>query len=290
MSRISKLKNYPIICMNKLFLCFSLFFFSCQKAIDNSKWIDSLPKPYTLSTEEFQSFLPQFNFRFPNYKKRLKALNHWRLDTPYGLFCLGEETGIDKDPIIRNDSSDCTVHILTTLAFAESNTYLDAKDIMKKIHYKKNTNGLHIPTFKSRWHFTSDRILNNPKTIDITSNTIQKDFLEILNIELNRKENGSEFLDLDWSSKIELKFLPIERLSKDILKILPEVCGIAFVKRSYFKLGIVIAHEGFLIDNLFLIHASSEFGKTVKVDLFEYIKTNEKFRFDGVMFYEFKEG
>ena len=68
------------------------------------------------------------------------------------------------------------------------------------------------------------------------------------------------------------------------------MCGIAFVKRSYFKLGIVIAHEGFLIDNLFLIHASSEFGKTVKVDLFEYIKTNEKFRFDGVMFYDFKEG
>jgi hypothetical protein len=243
-----------------------------------------------LSKEEFQSFLPQFKLRFPEFQKRLKALNQWRLGTPYGLFCLGEETGVDKDPIIRNDSSDCTVHILTTLAFAESNSYLDAKNIMRKIHYKKNNNGLYIPTFNSRWHFTSDRILNNPKTKDITSNIIQKDFLEISNIELNKKEDGSKFLDIDWSSKIELNYLPIEKLNENLLKSLPEVCGIAFVKRSYFKLGIAIAHEGFLIDNLYLIHASSEHGKTVKVDLFEYIKTNEKFRFDGIMFYEFKEG
>jgi hypothetical protein len=276
--------------MNKLFLCLNLIYFSCKQAPDRSKWIESLPKPHTLSEKEFEVFLPQFKLRFPEYQERLKAFNHWRIDTPYGLFCLGEETGIDKDPIIRNDSSDCTVHILTTLAFAESDNYLDARNIMKKIHYKKDENGLHIPTYKSRWHFTSDRILNNPKMLDITPRIVQRDSLEVLNIELNRKENGGEFLQLGWTSKIELKFLPIEVLSKKILKRLPEVCGIAFVKRSYFKLGIVIAHEGFLIDNFFLFHASSEFGKTVKIDLFEYIKTQEKFRFDGVMFYDLIEG
>ena len=161
---------------------------------------------------------------------------------------------------------------------------------MKKIHYKKNRNGFHIPTYKSRWHFTSDRILNNPKTVDITSKVIQDESLEMLNMELNMKESGGELLELGWTSKIELKFLPIEKLNKNLLKSLPEVCGIAFVKRSYFKLGIVIAHEGFLIDNRYLIHASSELKKTVRVDLFEYIKTNNKFRFDGVMFYKFEEG
>ena len=275
--------------MSKLFLSCSLFFFSCQNLIDNRKWIDSLPKPHLLSEKEFEVFLPQFKLKFPRYQDRLKALNHWRIDTPYGLFCLGEETGIDKDPIIRNDSSDCTVHVLTTLAFAESDNYLDARNIMRRIHYKKNEIGRYIPSYKSRWHFTSDRILNHPKTTDITSEIIHKDSLETLNIELNKKEDGSEFLDLGWTSEVELKFLPIEKLSEKLLKILPEVCGVAFVKRSYFKLGIVIAHEGFLIDNFFLNHASSELGKTVKVDLIKYIKTNEKFRFDGVMFYEFKE-
>jgi len=275
--------------MNKLFLSCSLFFFSCQNLIDNRKWIDSLPKPHLLSEKEFEVFLPQFKLKFPRYQDRLKALNHWRIDTPYGLFCLGEETGIDKDPIIRNDSSDCTVHVLTTLAFAESDNYLDARNIMRRIHYKKNEIGRYIPSYKSRWHFTSDRILNHPKTTDITSEIIHKDSLETLNIELNKKEDGSEFLDLGWTSEVELKFLPIEKLSEKLLKSLPEVCGVAFVKRSYFKLGIVIAHEGFLIDNFFLNHASSELGKTVKVDLIKYIKTNEKFRFDGVMFYEFKE-
>jgi len=66
------------------------------------------------------------------------------------------------------------------------------------------------------------------------------------------------------------------------------VCGVAFVKRDYFKLGIVIAHEGYLIDRSNLIHASSEFERTVNVNLLDYLKNNDKNRFDGAMFFEFR--
>ena len=65
------------------------------------------------------------------------------------------------------------------------------------------------------------------------------------------------------------------------------MCGTAFVRKSYFKNGIVIAHEGVLIDNKELIHASSEEGKTVKVDLIDYVNNNGSLRFDGIMFYKF---
>jgi hypothetical protein len=58
----------------------------------------------------------------------------------------------------------------------------------------------------------------------------------------------------------KIYFIPSEKINENILLKLPQVCGLAFVKREYFKLGIVIAHEGYLIDQTNLIHASSEFG------------------------------
>jgi hypothetical protein len=58
----------------------------------------------------------------------------------------------------------------------------------------------------------------------------------------------------------KIYFIPSEKINENILLKLPQVCGLAFVKREYFKLGIVIAHEGYLIAQTNLIHASSEFG------------------------------
>ena len=279
-----------IFYMNKIYLISIFFYFGCQVSSNNDKWINSLPKPANLTNEEFEVYLPQFQYKFPNYYDRIKAINKWRLNTPYGLFCLGEERGIDKDPLIRHDSSDCTVHILTTMAFAESSSYLEARNMIKKIHYKQNGKGVRNPSFNSRWHFTSDRILHHPKTIDITSKVANAESLETLDIELNKKENGDEFLDLNWTSKELIQFIPIEKINRGLLEKLPKSCGVAFVKRDYFKLGIVIAHEGFLIDNSRLFHASSEMGKTVEVDFLSYMKINKKYRFDGVMFYRLVEG
>jgi hypothetical protein len=216
----------------------------------------------------------------------LKALNLWRVGTPYGLFCLGEESGIDTDPLLRADSSDCTVHVLTTLAFAESYTWQNARDAMVDIHYKMDEDGVKRPTYKSRWHYTSDRILHHERTVDITSSVASENELEKVEIELNKKQDGSEFLDLDWSSEETIHFIPSEKIKEKLLKKLPSVCGIAFVKRSYFKTGIVIAHEGYLIDQTNLIHASSEHTKTVNVDFLSYLFNDGEPRFDGVMFYK----
>jgi hypothetical protein len=239
-----------------------------------------------LSETEFEIYLPQFHERFPNYYDRLKALNLWRVGTPYGLFCLGEESGKDNDPLLRVDSSDCTVHVLTTIAFAESFTWQNARDAMVDIHYKMDENGEKIPTYISRWHYTSDRILHHDRTMDITSSVAHKNDLEKVEIELNKKEDGSEFLDLNWSSNESIYYIPSEKINEKILLKLPQVCGVAFVKRKYFKLGIVIAHEGYIIDKTNLIHASSEYKKTMNVNFIDYYFQNGEPKFDGVMFYK----
>ena len=270
----------------KYIFVISFLITSCTAQADPFKWVDTIPDPWLLSETEFEFYLPQFHERFPNYNDRMKALNLWRVGTPYGLFCLGEESGKDNDPLLRADSSDCTVHVLTTLAFAESFTWQNARDAMVDIHYKMDENGEKKPTYISRWHYTSDRLLHHDRTVDITSSVAHENDLEKVEIELNKKQDGSEFLDLNWSSNETIKFIPTIKITENILLNLPAVSGVAFVKKSYFKMGIVIAHEGYLIDQTDLIHASSEYNRTVNVDFLSYLFNDGDPRFDGIMFYK----
>ena len=270
----------------KYIFVISFLITSCTTQAGPFKWVDTIPDPWLLSETEFEFYLPQFHERFPNYHDRLKALNLWRVGTPYDLFCLGEESGKDNDPLLRADSSDCTVHVLTTLAFAESFTWQNARDAMVDIHYKMDENGEKKPTYVSRWHYTSDRLLHHDRTVDITSSVAHENNLEKVEIELNKKQGGSEFLDLNWSSNETIKFIPTVKITENILLNLPAVSGVAFVKKSYFKMGIVIAHEGYLIDQTNLIHASSEYNRTVNVDFLSYLFNDGDPRFDGIMFYK----
>ena len=265
-----------------------IFIIACVSN-DPFKWVHALPDPWNLSERQLNLYLPQFHNKFPDYKNRLIALNLWRVGTPYGIFCLGEGKGIDPDPIIRIDTSDCTVHILTTMALAESQTFKKAQEEMIDLHYKPDNEGRKKPTYKSRWHYTSNRLLNNPRTPDITSKLAPSDLMESVQIEINRKQNGAEFLDLDWTSNQLVSFIPISKIDEDILEKLPKICGVAFVKKSYFKNGIVIAHEGFIINKKNLIHASSKENRTVNVDFLSYLFGNNSSRFDGVMFYDIIE-
>jgi hypothetical protein len=65
------------------------------------------------------------------------------------------------------------------------------------------------------------------------------------------------------------------------------VCGVAFVRESNFKDGLAIAHEGILINQNDLIHASSDANKTVRVNLLDYYFSDENPLFDGIMIYKF---
>ena len=274
--------------MIKILLLNIVFLSSCVSKSKSFEWVENLPSPWMLEDDVFESYLVQFHNRYPDFNQRLKAINLWRIGTPYGLYCLGEENEQDPDPIIRHDSSDCTVHVLTSLAFAKSLTYKEARMNMIDIHYKPDDNNLKVPSYGLRWHFTSDRLLNHPYTVDFTSNLVDLTKIEKINIDLNRKENDELFLDLNWTSNVTIEYIPSNMVDIALLSSLPSICGVAFVKKDYFKLGIVIAHEGYLINRTNLIHASSEFKKTVDVNFINYLKNNEKYRFDGVMFFEIK--
>lgn len=278
------MRNRLFIIINVLIL---VIISSCSSEPDNRQWIDTLPKPWLLSETEVSNILPEFHKRFPNFEERLKAINIWRIGTPYEIFKLGEEVQPDIDPIIRLDVSDCTAHVLTSLSFAQSKTWNEAREKIIKIHYKIDKDDNQIPTYQSRWHFTSDRILSNPNTVNITADLFDYADLETVDIRLNVKEDGTELLKIDWSKKIQLSYIPNNKINLELLEKLPEVCGIAFVRKSYFKDGLAIAHEGILIDQKDIIHASQNAGKTVKVDFINYYFGDGEPLFDGIMIYRF---
>jgi hypothetical protein len=66
---------------------------------------------------------------------------------------LGEEVEPDLDPIIRLDVSDLYCSCLTSLAFSQSKSWVEAREKLIDIHYKDGK-----PSYKTRWHYTSDRI------------------------------------------------------------------------------------------------------------------------------------
>ena len=261
-----------------------LILFGCT---NSSNWIDSLPKPWKLNEEQVSDILPQFHKKFPDFHDRLKAFALWQVGKPYELFCLGEESGEDKDPIFRLDVSDCTVHILTSLASVQSSSWQEARKTLIDIHYKRNDDQTSIPTYKSRWHFTTDRIQDNPSTKNITSSLVSKQELVTINLTLNKKEDGDEFLKLGWQKPTTIQFIPNKFVGEDLLDKLPQIVGAAFVKKTYFKMGLVVAHEGMIIDNKNIVHASSEFGKTVNMDFMKYYFLDDGPRFDGVLLFSF---
>lgn len=269
-------KLFYILILPALLSCYAPF-----------KWVDTLPKPWSLSKSKISELLPIFHKKFPDYHDRLKAFSLWQVGKPYKLFCLGEEKAPDIDPIFRLDVSDCTVHILTSLASVESKTWSEAKSNLIKIHYKPDSSGGTIPSYDSRWHFTADRLKNHPSTKDITSTLINQSLLDSVFITLNEKENGNEFLNLNWKDPVTIHYISSVNVTSEILSKLPAIAGVAFVKKSYFKMGLVVAHEGMIIDKKEILHASSDFGKTVIMNFKDYLFQNDSPKFDGVIFYAF---
>ncbi len=257
-------------------------FFLLLSCSNTNNWINTLPKPWTLSQDQITKILPKFHSHYPDFHDRLKAFAQWQVGKPYEIFKLGEEVAPDPDPIIRLDVSDCTAHILTSLAFSQSISWDEAKESMITIHYKDGN-----PTYKTRWHYTTDRIQENSSTVNITNELVGVEQLESVEIILNRKEDGKEFLDLGWKKSTSIQYIPSNNITQEILQKLPHVSGVAFVKKTYFIMGLVVAHEGMIIDQKNIIHASSEYEKTVNIDFMDYYFRDSGPLFDGVLFYSF---
>ena len=73
--------------------------------------------------------------------------------------------------------------------------------------------------------------------------TFDSSKIENVLVELNKKNNGELFLDIGWSSKENIGFIPSRLLDKVVLSKLPSVCGVAFVKKDYLMNHFELLHH-----------------------------------------------
>jgi hypothetical protein len=253
----------------------------------NWQWVQNQKKLYKLTLTEVDLILEEIWQKFPKKEERLKALAILRLNTPYQLGCLGEESGRDKDPLFRLDVTDCTVFILTNTALLHSKDLEGAQEMMKSLNYRTDNN----ITFENRLHFTIDRNITSPYFHDITEEIAGIDRVIAINLILNRiKEDGSRLIDINWEKEMTLKYIPHKYITENLIDKLPKSAGIAFIRKEDAQIGLDVAHEGFLFDNQLFLHASSIEKKVVVINFWDYYFTEDGHtpRFDGVIFFEIK--
>lgn len=266
----------------KKILLFSLFLFViCITSLNasdipfwkmNSNQIDEILKPILKQNSSFED--------------RVCKIAELRIGTPYKLGPLGEDD--ERGPIFTTESTDCTVFVLTTLALANRCTCYNARYMMKYLnYYDPPLSPGNLVRYENRIHFTYDRLHSCKYFSDITTSLISKECLENVNMTLNRQSDGRELLPIKWSKSVSAYYIPMKYIDDKFMKKLnSNALGVGFVRKKNFKIGVVISHEGFILNKKNLVHADSILGKVVKMDFVKYCKDNSDY-FDGVIISSF---
>jgi hypothetical protein len=255
-----------------------------------------LPAIHTLSADTLDVLLADLHCSIPRYEDRLRALALARRGAPYALGTLGEASAEDPDPVFQVEDADCTVLVLTTVALANARSLEGAKAWMGPANYHRQGDTYPV-TYRNRLHFTADRLSASPLFADITPEVARAEELESVRLVLNRQGSGEELLPIGWERELEIAFVPAAHLEAVLARV-PSLCGIAFVRESNIARGLLVSHEGFLLDQRCLLHASSEAGEVVVVDLLDYLFRRDdpdnarsgRPRFDGALLYSLREG
>jgi len=255
-----------------------------------------LPPLHTLAPAGLDSLLAGLPARCPEFADRLRALAFARVGAPYALGTLGEESAADSDPVFRVDEADCTVLVLTTAALAHARSSAEARLWMGPLNYRRQGDTFPV-RYENRLHFTEDRITASPLFADLTLAVGAPADRKTVHLVLNRSAAGQELLPLGWERAMTLDYIPAERLAAALPRV-PAVAGIAFAREANIGRGFFVAHEGFLLDQRLLLHASKEVGRVATVDVLDYLfrpadpdpAKQGRARFDGVLIYGFVEG
>jgi len=278
----------------KVYTIIFFFLFNFQSYFQNSQnQNNSTTQFYLLSSNEIDQLLPQIHKEHPNFNDRLCAIALKRLGTPYYLKAIGDGKGYDSNPVFNIRTTNCTAFILTNVALASARTYQQADSAMAYINYYPVPDGQDPINYKNRIHYTSHRLQSSNYFYVLTDSIADKKQQRTINLILNRKQDGSHFLPIDWEKHIELRYIPRKNITKNLLKRFPNVCGVGIVRKELFEKGVIIGHEGIVIDGKYFIHASLFANKVVKEDFYGYTRkrriTDGKFVCDGIVIYRMEE-
>lgn len=216
---------------------------SRMQQMSNQEFVSEI-KIFQLTPQELDKVLPELHRRFPNYHERVQAIATMYVGASYFTEPFTNEE-VEWMPYTK---TNCTMFVLYTTAFLNARSYQEALEHMKWLHYKGG-----VVAFKNRYHFTSDRITDsaNKYFTNVTEKYVKNPAtLPEVTVTLNKKSDGQLlFGDKlgNWTRELTLKYIPRVGFHPDMLKELPATMGVAFVKRSNWKIGVIVGHEGILV-------------------------------------------
>lgn len=185
---------------------------------------------------------------------------------------LGEGSGYDNDPLIRNDAFDCLTYVETVLACNDV-------DRLTRIRYADGT-----VDFTRRNHFfVADWVKNNANLVENVSagfgkTAIRSGIIDKKNWFATKHNINTNFTP----TSATIEYVPYSNLAKfDVT----EPVVVAFVTGEN-KTGVLVSHVGFLLPGGTLRHASSTRWRVVDVPFREYVAGRSGL---GVAFLRIKE-
>lgn len=256
--------------------------FDNLETLSNQDLLKSV-KIYQTNTVELGLLLDELQRRFPNKDDRLKAIAEMYLGAEYYTEPFINEL---EDPL-PYQRTNCTMFVIYATTMVNSSNYQEALEKVKQVHYRGGIVG-----YKSRYHFTTDRITdpeNHYFSVVTDSYAADPAALWEVSVNLNVRTSGNYLLkNLDgWNKPITVKYIKRDNFTIDKLKFLPRTLGVAFVKKSNWKLGVVVGHEGILIDGD-LYHSGSPTTGLYKIDNY-FIEKFAKSNWEGVIFFTINE-
>lgn len=268
----------------------------CGTAVSNSGDLSQLSdeefvdliRIHQLNRSELNSVLAELQRRFPDFEDRVHAIATTYLGAGYVLDPLTDEL----NNWLPFDKTNCTMFIHYVVAFTNAHSYAEALEHMRWLHYKQGIVG-----FKTRYHFTTDRITSseNPYFRTVTEQYVQDPaVLKQVTLTLNRKTDGTYLFGgrLDnWTREVTISYIPRIGFTPDLLRELPRVLGVAFVKRTNWEIGVVVGHEGFLIDGDLFHSGAPRFGiGDWGVNVIEdYLRVFPFTRWEGIILFRINE-
>jgi hypothetical protein len=216
------------------------------------------------SKEEIDFLLKRFHKL--RKSKKITLLCERFLNTPYKDSTLIGSKEVHEVFVINLKYVDCFTFIDYIEALRRSKSFLDFKENLKAVRYKKGK-----VSFKNRNHFFSDWFVYNKDRIkDITEEIGNKKAIKSKKI-LNDKGDGTFFLEGIKCKKRIISYIPTDYINSIIKKLKTgDYIGIYSEKK-----GLDVSHVGIYIKekgkSLFF-HASSNKGKVIKEDFIDYLK------------------
>ncbi|MFZ5905779.1 MAG: N-acetylmuramoyl-L-alanine amidase-like domain-containing protein [Nitrospirota bacterium] len=200
--------------------------------------------------------------------ERIAYLSGRLLDTPYNEDRLIGDKGTPEVFVIDLSGLDCLTYLEYVEAMRISRSFGEFRTNVQKVRYRDGT-----VSFRTRNHFLTDWSEYRAGRIDEVTETLGGDRTVTNEKVLNRKQDGSYFLEGVQPVPRSIRYLPSESVDEGICSLLKTGDYIGIYARPP---GLDVSHAGILIKEaggMKFRHASSQahFRRVVDEDFRSYI-------------------